>query len=82
MSDGDLTDRFTHLPAWARVPLDKYEHDLADGEITFTKSDFADQEAADVEGGWIQSCVALHLSIFDSVPEEMAKHPNAGRLTS
>lgn len=63
---GDLTDDFAHLPPWARGPISKYEHDLAVGNLTFTKGEFADQEAADVHGGWIQSLAAAHLALIDS----------------
>lgn len=54
---------FTHLPEDIRHAITEYEEKIERGEISFS-GDFADMPS-DKVGGWVQSHLAQHLSMFD-----------------
>ncbi len=65
MTTAQPHERFTHLPADIAKSLADYDARVASGEATFDSEGFAPHQP-DVMGGWIQSNLALHLSVMDA----------------
>jgi hypothetical protein len=58
------------LPRDIQEALDDYDRRAANGELQFTHDGEFAAMPPDYMGGWIQSQLALHVSVFDSEPTD------------
>lgn len=50
--------------AEVHAAIDQFEQDIAEGRLTFTEGEFAD-EPTDKVGGWVGQNVTAHVALMD-----------------